>query len=131
MSVMAQISIADGASTPVTHAYNPVTDSPPEWVDSDAAVLYKHLQKRIVITSKRSNSANGINRVKVSMSLPTGGDGVTVPSNEVSRFHVVNVEFLMPAKGILQERKDLRTLLKNFLADAQLIDVVDNLNSAW
>jgi len=131
MAVMAAISIADGATSPVTHVYNPVTDSPPEWVDSDAAVVYKHLQKRIIIDIKRAKTASGINRVKVQLTLPTGGDGVSVPANEVSRFAVANLEFLLPAKGSKQERKDIRTLVKNSLADAQLIDVIDELNSAW
>lgn len=131
MSEMAAIAIADGAATPVTHTFNPTTDNPPLWTDSDAAVLYKHQQKSIVISMKRANSPSGINRVLVTMNLPTGGDGVTVPANENSRFAVFKGEFLLPAKGIKQERKDLRVLVLNLLQNAQLIDVVDELNSPW
>lgn len=131
MAVMAALTIADGATTPVNHTFNPVTDNPPEWLDTDAAVLYKHQQKKIVCTIKRAKGPAGINRVQMSLNLPTGGDGVTVPANENSRFAVCNMEFLLPAKGTKQERKDLRTLAKNLLADAQIIDVIDELNSAW
>lgn len=131
MSVMATFSVADGASTPVTHALQPETDSPATWVDSDAAKLYKHLQSSLVITRKKAQSASGINRVKVTLHVPIGGDGVTVPANEVSRFGSATVEFLLPAKGTKQERKDIRVLLMNALANAQLIDMVDELNAAW
>lgn len=131
MAVMASITINDGATTPVAHTFNPVSDSPPEWADTDTAKLYKHLQNRLTVSSKRVLNANGVNRVKLALSLPTGGDGVTVPSNEVSRYSNVVVDFYLPAKGTKQERKDLRTLLLNALQNAQIIDVVDELNSAW
>lgn len=131
MAVMASMTVADGATTPVDHTFNPVTDSPPEWVDSDAAILYKHQQKRLIVSIKRSTAVAGINRVSLTFNLPTGGDGVSVPANENSRFHVAKLEFLLPSKGIYQERKDLRTFMRNLLADAQIVDIVDNLNSAW
>jgi len=131
MSVMAALAVADGASTPVTHTFNPETDSPPTWVDSDAAKAYKHLQYNLIISRKKAQSASGINRVKVSLTLPVGGDGVTVPANEVSRFGVATLEFLLPAKGTKQERKDIRVLMMNALANAQVIDCIDELNSAW
>lgn len=131
MSVMAQLSIADGAATPVTHAFNPETDSPPTWVDSDAAKAYKHLQYSLIISRKKAQSSSGVNRVKVSLTLPVGGDGVTVPASEVARYGNATIEFLMPAKGTKQERKDLRVLLMNALANAQVVDTIDELNSAW
>lgn len=131
MSVMATLSVADGAASPVTHALNPETDNPPTWVDTDAAKLYKHLQPSIVVSRKKAQSASGVNRVKVTLTLPIGGDGVTIPANEVSRFAVASVEFLLPAKGTKQERKDARVMMANLLANAQIIDVIDELNSAW
>lgn len=131
MSVMATLTIADGASTPVSHAFNPETDSPPTWVDSDAAKLYKHLQPSVIITRKKAQTASGVNRIKASLTYPIGGDGVTVPANEVSRFGVCSAEFLLPAKGTKQERKDLRVLMINALQNAQVIDVIDDLNASW
>lgn len=131
MSVMAALTVADGAATPVNHTFNPETDSPPTWVDSDVAKVYKHLQYTLSISRKKAQSANGVNRVKVSLTLPVGGDGVTIPASEVARFGSVTAEFLLPAKGSKQERKDLRVLFANALANAQVIDVIDELNSAW
>lgn len=131
MSVMTTLAIADGAATPVTHSFQPETDSPATWVDSDAAKAYKHLQYTLILTRKKAQSSSGVNRVKVSLMLPVGGDGVTVPVNEVARFCAATVELTMPAKGTLQERKDLRVLLRNALADAQVVDVIDNLNASW
>jgi len=131
MSVMAAITLADGASTPVNHTFNPVTDSPATWLDSDAAILYKHQQKQLIVSMARAKNSSGVNRITVSMTLPTGGDGVAVPSADVARFSQVKCDFLLPAKSTKQERKDLRTLFMHALADAQLIDIVDELNSAW
>lgn len=131
MAVMANMTVADGATTPVSHVFSPVSDSPAEWLDTDAAKAYKHLQYRVFAIRKPANGPNGVNRLKLVLNLPTGGDGVSLPANEVSRSHNATVEFLMPAKGIKQERKDLRTLTRNLLADAQVIDLIDELNSAW
>jgi len=131
MAVMAAIAIADGASTPVTHTFNPVTDQPPEWVDSDAAKAYKYLQPRIIVNTKRSLSPTGVSRVSITLNCPQGGDGVTVPANEIARYAMAKLDFLLPSKGTKQERKDLRVMLINLLANAQIIDVVDELNSAW
>lgn len=131
MSVMATLTVNDGAATPVSHAFNPETDSPPTWVDTDAAKAYKHLQYQLIVSRKKAQSANGVNRVKVQLMLPVGGDGVTIPLSEVARFGSATMEFLLPAKGTKQERKDLRVLFLNALQNAQIIDVVDELNSAW
>lgn len=131
MTAMSSIAVADGASTPVTHTMNPETDSPPTWNDTDAAKAYKHLQYSLIVQRTKAKTANGVHRVKVSLQLPVGGDGVTTPVNEVARFGSATLEFLMPAKGTKQERKDLRVIAANLLSNAQLIDMIDELNSAW
>lgn len=41
MSAIANITIADGATTPVNHVFAPVGTNPPGWEDTDAAKVYK------------------------------------------------------------------------------------------
>jgi ribosomal protein L12E/L44/L45/RPP1/RPP2 len=43
----------------------------------------------------------------------------------------VNVEFILPATGVLQERKDIRQLIVNVLEDADVKDVIENLNNYY
>lgn len=131
MSQMSTLTVADGAATPVNHTFSPETDSPPTWNDTDATKAFRHLQYSLVITRKKAVSSSGVNRIRVRLHCPIGGDGVSLPANEVSRFATADLELLLPAKGLKAERKDIRTLMRNILNDAQVIDIVDDLNAAW
>lgn len=132
MSAIANIVIADGATTPVNHTFVPVQSSPiAKWKDTDAAKAYTAAQFQISLLTKPSDSAKGLSRVRIAVVLPTMGTGVALPASEVDYSHQVTVEFVLPNRGLKQERKDIRTLLKNLLADAQIVDVVDDLRSAY
>lgn len=132
MSQIANIAIADGAATPVTHTLVPVSSSPEaQWIDSDAAKAYTAAQYRLKSITKRTSSTRGLTRVRCVLELPTMGNGVALSASEVDYTHTAIVEFLCPNRGLKQERKDMRTLLKNALSDAQLIDVIDELRSAY
>jgi len=132
MSQIANIAIADGATTPVTHTFTPIQSSPNAvWKDSDAAKAYVASQYIITATRKSTDSTKGLTRTRISLVLPTMGNGVALPSSEVDYSHQVVVEFISPNRGLKQERKDTRTLLKNLLADAQIIDMVDELHAAY
>lgn len=132
MSAIANIAIADGAATPVTHTLAPVQSTPEAiWQDTDAAKAYTAAQYRIKSVTKRSTSTKGLTRVRVVLELPTMGTGVALPASEVDYTHTAIVEMICPNRGLKQERKDMRSLLKNLLADAQIIDLVDELRSAY
>lgn len=132
MSAIANIAIADGAATPVTHTFVPVQTNPnPVWNDTDAAKPYLASQYRVSIVRKASDSTKGLTRVRITLVLPTMGTGVALPASEVDYSHQAVIEFTMPNRGLKQERKDIRTLIKNLLADAQVIDVIDELHAAY
>lgn len=131
MSAIANMTIADGASTPVNHTFVPVASTPPSWEDSDAAKTYKAAQYRITQVTKRSSSTKGLTRVKFTVELPTMGNGVSLPASEVDYTHTFIGELICPNRGLKQERKDTRTIVKNLLADAQFIDIIDELRSAY
>lgn len=132
MSAIATITIADGAATPVNHAFVPVQTAPqPVWQDTDAAKAYKASQYRFSAVRKATDSTKGLTRVRLALVLPTMGTGVALPASEVDYSHQVTVEFIMPNRGLKQERKDIRTLIKNALADAQVIDMIDELHAAY
>jgi len=132
MSQIANMTVADGATTPVNHVFTPVQSTPSAvWKDTDAAKTYVAGQYQITAVRRGSDSPKGLTRYRLALVLPTMGNGVALPASEVDYSHQVVVEFICPNRGVKQERKDLRTLLKNLLADAQIIDMVDELRSAY
>lgn len=132
MSAIANIVIADGATTPVNHTFVPVQSSPVAgWRDSDAAKAYTASQYRISAVSKLNGSTRGLSRVKMTVELPTMGNGVSLPTSEVDYTTTMMVEIIAPNRGLKQERKDVRTLVKNLMSDAQVIDLIDELRAAY
>lgn len=132
MSAIANISIADGATSPVTHVFTPITSTPNAlWRDSDATKPYVASQYSVLAIRKASSSTKGLTRVRLSIGLPTMGSGVALATSEVDYSHQCVIEFMMPNRGLKQERKDLRTLVKNLLADAAVIDMIDELRSTY
>lgn len=131
MSAIAQMTIADGAATPVNHVFAPVASVPPSWEDTDAVKPYKAAQYRITQLTKRNTSTKGLTRVKFTVELPTMGNGVSLPASEVDYTHTFIGELICPNRGLKQERKDARTLVRNLLADPQFIDIIDELRSAY
>lgn len=132
MSAIANIAIADGAATPVTHTFVPLQTSPDAvWMDSDSAKAFTAAQYSIRNSIKRGNSSKGVDRVKFAVTLPTMGTGVSLPASEVDYTDTCIIEFILPKRGIKQGRKDLRTLVKNLLGDAQVVDIIDELRSAY
>lgn len=132
MSAIANITVNDGAATPVAHTFSPVQSNPnPIWRDTMASKSYLASQFGITAVSRRSDSTKGLTRVKLTLQLPTMGTGVSLPASEVDYTHQVTVEFICPNRGVKQERKDTRVLLANLLADAQVVDMIDELRAAY
>lgn len=132
MAQIANMTINDGATTPVAHVFTPIQSTPVAlWRDTDAAKSYVVSQHGITLSRKQSTAANGLTRVKLTLSLPTMGTGVSLPASEVDYSHQVSVEFIMPNRGQKQERKNIRTFLSNLLVDAQVVDVIDEMRAAF
>lgn len=131
MSAIAPIVIADGQGTPVSHTFNPVQSNPDAFYREAQASLPIVGQGTVKLVVKQDSS---LNRVKVSLALPcletaTGANssGYTA-APKVAYTVTANVEFLLPSRSTVAQRKDLRVLLKNLLTDAQIVDAVDNIN---
>lgn len=133
MSQIAVISVADGQATPVTHTFNPVSSSPVAFYRESQAGLALVGQGACEL-SNRSGSNAALQRVRVKLALPaletvTGQNsaGYTA-APKVAYENTVMVDFILPIRGTAAQRKDLRVMLSNLLKDAQVIDLVDNLN---
>lgn len=135
MSAIAAITVADGKATPENHVYDPI--------ESGKASLYRTANASLPLTGQevlqcaiRELNAN-VSVVTLILTLPaletaTGANssGYTA-APKVAYSNKAKVEFFLPVRGTPAQRTDLRVLLKNLLANAQIVDVVDNLKPAY
>lgn len=133
MAQIANIVVADGASTPVNHTFAPVASSPVAIYRENISTLPVIGQGRVELSNKSGANAS-LQRVKISLALPAletiSGENAAgyTAAPKVAYTNVVIIEMMLPARGTVQQRKDLRLMLSNLLKDAQVIDLVDNLN---
>lgn len=127
MSAIANIAIADGASTPLTHTFVPQSTSPAEYrngssVSSSVGLVYDETIKVGVKVEP-----NGISKAAIQMRLPyeTGN-----AANPVA-YEQVNMEFLIPGTSPSARRKNLRVLASNLLLNSQIVDAIDSLSGPY
>lgn len=135
MSAIAAITIADGKGSPVNHTYNPILSGLTAQFRTADGALPLIGQETITIRQKVVNPQ--VQSVVINLDLPaletaTGANssGYTA-SPKVAYTNRVSVTFMLPNRGTAAQRTDLRVLLKNLLANAQVVDYVDNLQPAY
>lgn len=133
MSAIANIVINDGKATPVAHTYNPWKTDPASYRESISGVAQIG-QGRITVTGKTATAPNGMNRVNVKLELPVletaaanGSFNGYIAGPGVAYTVTASVDFILPNRSSEAERKDLRVLLTNLLANANLVDSIDKL----
>lgn len=136
MAQIANIVVADGATTPVNHTFVPISSRPSAMYREQIASLAL-VGQGVVDISNNSAANASLQRVRVKLALPAletiSGENAAgyTASPKVAYTNTVMVEFIMPARGTVQQRKDLRTLVMNLMANAQVIDAVDNLSNPY
>lgn len=132
MANIATITINDGQSTPVPHAYNPIQVNPALYRRNGVAGQAIIGQERLLIDVENARSLNGVNKINLELVLPvmeqaTGGaaTGYTAPP-AIAHEERVKVTFFFHNRSDAAGRKDLRVLLSNLLLNAQVVDAVDN-----
>ncbi len=136
MAQIANIVIADGATTPVNHTFSPIASLPIAAYRESIASLALVGQGRVSI--KNSSPANAsLQRVRLTLELPAletasgqNAEGYTA-APKVAYTNSVSVDLILPARGTVQQRKDLRIMLSNLLKDAQVVDAIDNLATPY
>lgn len=141
MSTAVAIVLADAQATPVNHTFTPIgldSKSVYWFVDQSAANAIGNWKISIEITQPSAaqpgeSSARRVNRVKIGLHEPVLE---TVSNSTVSgiapaptvayiprSFH----EFVMPERGVILDRKNIRKMSANLLNDANVISVVEQL----
>lgn len=132
MGQITQITLNDGASTPVGHIFIPVTPQydavPAKWVAHTAntsRLVDKDLTLRVASTGSRDKISG-----KITIPLKLEAQ-VGISQAELLRTGLVNIEVLVPKDGTDQFRKDLYAFLKNFVSSAQFKDAVEKNEAIW
>lgn len=141
MATATVITLADAQATPVNHVFTPIgLDSKDTYwfVDQSAQNAIGYWKISVEITQPPQaqpgeSSARRVHRVRIGLHEPVLE---TVSNSTVSgiapaptvayiprSFH----EFIVPERGALLDRKNLRKMSANLLNDANIIAVVENL----
>jgi hypothetical protein len=143
MPAVANIVLADAQATPVNHTFIPLgPDSNGVWWFEDQSAGSAEIGwNRISVELKRPrNPAPGqtsrerMSRAKIGIHTPkleTLGNtsaGYTPPPT-IAYIARANVELMLPERGTLQDRKDLRKYTEKVLADANISLVIEQLQS--
>lgn len=129
MPAIAAISINDGAATPVSRTYNPVTTngSKAEWADRSAAIPAGF--RTISHELRRPSSASAAQRIITTFHFPVieTVNGTSV----VTRYSSAKVELNLAHLSTEQERKDVNALVANYLLHAQTKLSIQNLEPVY
>jgi len=145
MPAVANIVLADAQATPVNHTYIPLgPDANGAWWFEDQSQSTPIGYWRMSIQLKRPGNPSAgarsdverVSRVTITMhqpvleSLGTNDAGLTPPPT-VSYIPRSKQEFILPERGTLQNRKDLRKMSASVLADATVVSVIENLQNIY
>jgi hypothetical protein len=130
MSAIANLVINDGATTPVAHTLNPITSGTNSFYRDTVTNVPIHGQIGLRLMSK-SDNGSGLNKVKLIIDVPslevitgTSTQSGYQAAPKVAYSNKVIVDFILPSRGTLQNRKDVLALLKNALANIQIEESV-------
>lgn len=138
MAAIAPIVINDGQATPVAHTYNPVQTGDATYKrNGDSSVPVVGFES-VVLTLKDANgSSEAVSRAKATLRIPVletpaGGTGTGyVAPPRVAYFMMATLEFILPNRSTAAQRKDLRVLSANLLANSQVIALLEGLERPY
>lgn len=141
MATATNIVLADAQGTPVNHTFAPfgTADGVFSWVDSSATneIGFWRISaklKRPQAARPGQSSANRVTRVTLTLSEPvletvSNNSAGYIPAPTVAYIPRASVEFILPERGALLDRKNIRKMMALLLADANVVSIVENLQT--
>lgn len=138
MAQLAPVVISDGKATPIVHTFGPTSAS-----NGTDARFHERLAAGIALAFPQmdllvrpASGFDGVNKVTLMLKMPqmevlSGSDAGYTPAPKVAYFDMVKTEFYLPGRSTSANRKDVRALLINALANAIVIDAIENLAPAY
>lgn len=145
MATATAIVLADAQATPVNHTFIPLgPDKDGVWWFEDQSAASPIGYNRISVSLRRPLSARQgvssderISKAVICVSTPklenvtnSTVSGVA-PAPTISYVPRARIELLLPERGALQDRKDLRKYVQFLMADAQVVSLVEYLQNIW
>lgn len=145
MPQRSNIVVNDGKATPVAHTFNPAQEGDWDLFEDKAtgvAIGFPTISVRFRRPSGPSNGTssdakNRVYRIQTNMALPvlevtspTTATGIQ-PAPTVAYVLRYNLESILPERSTLADRKDLRAMFSNLLADSNYRKVIEDLEAFW
>lgn len=145
MAAAANIVLNDALATPVAHTFVPLgPDQNGVWWFEDQSGASPIGYNRISLSLTRpltsgagENSDKRMARCKIGLHTPklenTTNSTVSgvAPAPTISYTPRVNIEFMLPERSALQDRKDIRKYAQFLLADNSVVNAVESLQNVW
>jgi hypothetical protein len=135
MAAIAPITINDGKATPLSHVFNPIQTVPPTYHENGNSTVPVIGENEITLALKRGNGS--IQKAVVTLRVPvlevqSGSSyaGYEAPP-KVAYYLQANIELFLPSRSTPAQRKDLRVLSANLLANAQVISLIEALENPY
>lgn len=138
MSQRANITLTDGASTPVNHVYNPTesVNGVLNWVDRTATAIAAG-QNKLSLSQKSSTKQSPTYKMSwklvaptLAVTSPSTGSGIQ-PAPSVAYSSLATMEFVFHERSTQQERKDILYQMRDLIDEAILTDQVLDYNLIW
>jgi len=140
MATAVNIVLNDALATPVAHTFIPMglDEKRVMWFEDQSrptSLGYWRISFEVVRPkpgSTGTTSNDRVSRVKLALHEPylevVGNTAAGYPAPPTIAYIMrTNVEFILPEKGILQDRKDLRKMTYELLNNAQVVSAVEQL----
>lgn len=137
MSAIAVLTLSDGQAAPVAHTFAPVniTNDVAKWADRVGGIALGYP----VVTFSVRPPTNGSRAYKVSAKVVTPILELTSPSTATgiqpaptkAYDLLCNVDFVLPERSSLAQRKDILAFVKNLLANAVVTNGIENFEAVY
>lgn len=125
MAIRADITLTDAATTPVAQVYKPtkVVGQVLNFIDRTATSVSLG-QNRLTVLQRPADKTNQATKVSWKLETPIlaqasgGTSSGYIAEPKVSHTLIGTIEFVLPAKSVLQERKDLLAQLRDLIDEA-------------
>lgn len=127
MAAIATLTLADGQVTPVNKTFTPMdcTSAMATWTDRSSGIAIG-MPSVTLSETIGSESVKVLAKVQVPvLEVISGADGGYTPSPKVAYTMFGKLEFILPNRSTLQNRKDIQAFVKNFLAQAVVTKAVE------
>lgn len=137
MAAIATLVLADGATTPVNHNFDPVNivGDVAKWSDRSGGIALGFPTVTHSLRVPNKDSRNYRLAVKVvtpvlEVTSPSTSTGIQ-PAPTKAYDLLCNVEFVLPERSTLQQRKDVLAYVKDMLAKSVVTNAIQNFEAVF